>query len=77
MTLSTQLNVADGQETILKVHEALEALERADPRLAQVAQMRYFGGYSEKEIAETLDVTERTVRRDWERARLILREALR
>ena len=38
--------------TILKVHEALEALERADPRLAQVAQMRYFGGYSEQEIAE-------------------------
>jgi DNA-directed RNA polymerase specialized sigma24 family protein len=39
--------------------------------------MRYFGGYSEKEIAETLEVTERTVRRDWEKARLILGEALR
>jgi DNA-directed RNA polymerase specialized sigma24 family protein len=39
--------------------------------------MRYFGGYSELEIAETLDVTERTVRRDWEKARLILAELLR
>jgi RNA polymerase sigma factor (TIGR02999 family) len=77
LTLSTQLNVADDQETILKVHEALEALERADPRLAQVAQMRYFGGYSEQEIAEALDITERTVRRDWEKARLILAELLR
>jgi RNA polymerase sigma factor (TIGR02999 family) len=79
LTLSTQLvsNVADGEETILKVHEALEALERADTRLAQVAQMRYFGGYNEQEIAETLDIDERTVRRDWEKARMILAELLR
>jgi RNA polymerase sigma factor (TIGR02999 family) len=79
LTLSTQIagNVADDQETILKVHEALETLERAEPRLAQVAQMRYFGGYSEQEIAEALDVTERTVRRDWEKARLILAELVR
>jgi DNA-directed RNA polymerase specialized sigma24 family protein len=39
--------------------------------------MRYFGGYSEQEIAETLDVTERTVQRDWEKARLILAASLR
>ena len=79
MTLSTQLvaKPADDEETILKVHEALEVLEKADPRLGRVAQMRYFGGYSEQEIAETLDVTERTVRRDWEKARLILEELLR
>ena len=79
LTLSTQLadNVDDDEETILQVHEALEALERADPRLAQVAQMRYFGGYNEQEIAETLDIGERTVRRDWEKARLILAELVR
>jgi RNA polymerase sigma factor (TIGR02999 family) len=79
LTLSTKLeaSVADGEETILAVHEALEALENADPRLAQVAQMRYFGGYSEQEIAETLAVTVRTVQRDWEKARLILTAALR
>ena len=79
LTLSTQISAShtDGNETVLKVHEALEELEQADPRLAQVAQMRYFGGYSEKEIAETLDVTERTVQRDWEKARLILAEMLR
>jgi DNA-directed RNA polymerase specialized sigma24 family protein len=38
--------------------------------------MRYFGGMTEVEIAEALGVTERTVRRDWEKARLLLREAL-
>jgi DNA-directed RNA polymerase specialized sigma24 family protein len=50
---------------------------RRSTRLAQVVQMRYFGGYTEQEIAETLEVTDRTVRSDWERARLILAEALR
>lgn len=78
VTLSTQLaaSVAEDEETILKVHEAMQVLEQADPRLGQVAQMRYFGGYSEQEIAETLDVTERNVRRDWEKARLMLAELL-
>jgi RNA polymerase sigma factor (TIGR02999 family) len=79
LTLSNGLGaeLPDAEETVLAVHEALEALEQADPRLAQVAQMRYFGGYSEQEIAETLEVTERTVQRDWEKARLILAAALR
>ena len=52
------------------------ALEQAEPRLAQVVEMRYFGGYSEVEIAEVLGVTERTVRRDWDKARLLLMSAL-
>ena len=77
--LSTQIaaNVASDEETVLQIHEALEVLERAEPRLAEVAQMRYFGGYSEPEIAETLGVSLRTVQRDWEKARLILAAALR
>jgi RNA polymerase sigma factor (TIGR02999 family) len=79
LTLSTQLeaDVAEDEQAILRVHEALEDLEQADSRLAQVAQMRYFGGYSEQEIAEALGVSERTVQRDWEKARLILLAALR
>jgi RNA polymerase sigma factor (TIGR02999 family) len=78
LTLSTDLaaNITSDEETVLKVHEALEVLEKADVRLAQVAQMRYFGGYSEQEIAETLNVGERTVQRDWEKARLILAAAI-
>jgi RNA polymerase sigma factor (TIGR02999 family) len=79
LTLYTELigDIAGDEETILKVHEALLVLEQASPRLAEVAQMRYFGGYSNQEIAEALDVTERTVGRDWEKARLILLQALR
>ena len=45
--------------------------------VARIAEMRYFGGYSEREIADALDITERTVQRDWEKARLILAAALR
>jgi RNA polymerase sigma factor (TIGR02999 family) len=73
-TLDTQAveRAPDGEEQVLNVHEALLALEQAEPRLAKVVEMRYFGGYTEQEIADTLDVTERTVRRDWEKARLLL-----
>jgi RNA polymerase sigma factor (TIGR02999 family) len=65
-----------GEEEILAVHEALDRLADADPRLAQVVEMRYFGGLTEPEVADVLGVTERTVRRDWQKARLLLHEAL-
>jgi len=60
----------------LRVHDALEVLAQADARLAQVVEMRYFGGLTESEIAEALGLSERTVRRDWEKARLLLLAAL-
>ncbi|MGE3176216.1 MAG: ECF-type sigma factor, partial [Vicinamibacterales bacterium] len=65
-----------GAEEILAVHEALERLAEADPRATHVVEMRYFSGMTEPEIADALSVTERTVRRDWQRARLLLRAAL-
>lgn len=77
LSAANEAGFSGDEDTVLKVHEALEVLQQADSRLAQVAEMRYFGGYTEGEIAEALDVTERTVRRDWEKARLILKEALR
>lgn len=78
LTLTTQLaeQLPAGEDEILRVHDALETLEQVDSRLAQVVQMRYFGGYSEQEIAETLDVTDRTVQRLWLKARLMLRAAI-
>lgn len=65
-----------GAEEILRVHEALEELARLDARIVQVVEMRYFAGLTEPEIAEVLGVNERTVRRDWEKARLLLAAAL-
>jgi RNA polymerase sigma factor (TIGR02999 family) len=58
------------------VHEALEKLAEQEPRLAKVVEMRYYGGFSEAEIAETLGLNERTVRRDWVKARLLLARML-
>jgi RNA polymerase sigma factor (TIGR02999 family) len=68
--------LAADEEAILRVHEALTALADTEPRLAVVVEMRYFGGYTEREIAEALDVTERTVRRDWDKARALLESLL-
>jgi RNA polymerase sigma factor (TIGR02999 family) len=65
-----------GEEEIVAVHQALERITAVDPRMTQVVEMRYFGGLTEPEIAQALGVTERTVRRDWHKARLLLREAL-
>jgi RNA polymerase sigma factor (TIGR02999 family) len=66
-----------GEQQILQVHEALDELAKVDARMATVVEMRYFGGMTEAEIAEALGVTDRTVRRDWEQARLFLADALR
>jgi len=67
---------ANGRDEVLQVHEALDALEAQDARLASVVEMRYFGGLSEREIAEAMGVTERTVQRDWQKARLFLAMAI-
>jgi RNA polymerase sigma factor (TIGR02999 family) len=63
-------------DQVLQVHEALLALEAIDERLARVVELRYFVGLSEDEIANALGLSERTVRRDWEKARLLLQREL-
>ena len=63
-------------DEIVRVHEALDALARLDARLAQGVEMRYFAGLTEPQIAHALGISERTVRRDWEKARLLLARAL-
>lgn len=79
VTLNTSISdsVPAGEQQLLDVHEALDALAQSEPRLAEVVEMRYFGGYSEVEIGEALGLTERTVRRDWDKARLLLMALLR
>lgn len=72
-----ELGPSGGEDLILRVHEALLELEQADERLGQVVQLRFFGGFDEGEIAQTLGISERTVRRDWEKAKLILVEVMR
>ncbi len=74
LVLDTALSdkLGDAEDDVLRVHEALEVLAQADAGLAQVVEMRYFGGLTEPEIADALGISERTVRRNWEKARLFL-----
>ena len=70
--LAGSLAAAEGEASLLAVDDALRALEALDPSLAQIVEMRYFAGYSEAEIAELTEQSERTVRRQWEKARAFL-----
>ncbi len=78
LTLDTGMadRIAGPRTDVLRVHEALEVLAMAEPRLAQVVEMRYFGGLTEVQVADALGLTERTVRRDWNKAKLLLAAAL-
>lgn len=59
-------------QRLLEIDSAVSELEKQHPRLAQVVMFRYFAGYSAAETAGLLDVTERTVNRDWQKARAFL-----
>ena len=63
-------------EEMLALDEALDRLEELDPRLRRVVEMRFFGGLQEKEVAEVLGVTTRTIQRDWTKARAWLYKEL-
>jgi len=78
LTLNTAIAelAPQDEDHVLRVHEALDELALLEPRLAQIVEMRYFGGLLEQEIAQALGVTERTVQRDWRKARLFLAMSL-
>jgi RNA polymerase sigma factor (TIGR02999 family) len=57
---------------ILQLDQALERLAQLDERQAKIVEMRYFGGMSAAAVAEALNISERTVGREWQAARLWL-----
>lgn len=59
-------------ESVLRVDDALERLERDDPALARLVTLKFFGGFTNAEIADATGVTERTVERQWAYARACL-----
>ena len=68
----SQVALDDDPAAILELDSALERLHGADPRLAQLVSLRFFGGLSTDETAEVLGITTRTLRRDWRKARAFL-----
>ena len=73
ITLRTNLpDTVHDEASVLDVDGALQQLEALDPTLARVVEMRYFGGYSDVQIAAALEITDRTVRRHWDKARAFI-----
>lgn len=70
LTLDEALESGRERDTqLIELSDALDALAQVAPRLARVVECRYFGGMTESETADALEITERTVRRDWVKAR--------
>ena len=61
---------------VLAVHEAIEDLEKLDPRQARIVELRFFGGLSVAEVAEVLGLSRRTVEAEWTMIRAWLRRRL-
>jgi RNA polymerase sigma factor (TIGR02999 family) len=69
--------VAPNEATeLVRLSESLDELARIEPRLAQLVDLHFFCGFSFVEIAEMRGASERTVQRDWRKARLLLQHAL-
>jgi len=71
-----QLPIDERAAELLEIHEALTKLSVLNARLAQVVELRFFGGFSIEEVAELLEVSPRTIKRDWETARAFLYRSL-
>jgi RNA polymerase sigma factor (TIGR02999 family) len=72
-----RIPLEDRGRTLLALHEALERLAAVDARLARVVEYRFFGGMTQEEIGGVLDVSPRTVRNDWRKAKAWLGHELR
>ena len=79
ITLHPDAVAASGDEAteLMRLSDALDHLATINPSLAELVDLHFFCGYSFREIAELRDVSERTVRRDWRKARVLLHQELR
>jgi len=71
------LAAATPDDKILLIDDALARLEAEDPESARIITLKFFGGLTNKEVAKTLGVTERTIEREWAYARACLYEMIR
>jgi RNA polymerase sigma factor (TIGR02999 family) len=72
-----ELAATTPDEKILLIDEALERLQTQDPEKAQVVVLKFFGGYTNQEVAANLGVTERTIERHWAYAKTWLFQSIR
>ncbi len=69
-------SVTSSNEELLAIDEALVKLAALDARQAQIVELRFFGGLDVEETAKTMSLSERTVKREWQKARAFLYDAL-
>jgi RNA polymerase sigma factor (TIGR02999 family) len=75
-SLPTELPQASVDSDMARLGEAIDQLASIEPRLAECVDLKFFCGFSFLDIADMRAVTERTVRRDWEKARILLHQML-
>ncbi len=76
VTVGDNLSVADQAAWLVSLDQALDKLDRYNSRLKEVFELRFFAGLTEQEIANVLNISERTVQRDWSKAKAMLALAL-
>jgi RNA polymerase sigma factor (TIGR02999 family) len=77
VTLNESMLLLDDQaEDLIAIDQALTRMQELSPRMVRVVECRFFGGLTEGDTAGILGVSESTVRREWVKARALLRELL-
>ena len=76
VSLSEQAALTEESADVIALDEALENLAVLDPRKVEIVEMKFFGGLTTEEVAEALEVTPRTVEREWRKARAWLNRAI-
>lgn len=69
VSLSEAESISEKAEDFIALDDALNLLEEVDPQKSKIVELRYFGGLSVEQTAEVLDISERTARREWQRAK--------
>ena len=76
-SLGAEVESAVDEHKLVQISEALDELAKAEPALAEVVDLKFFCGFTFAEIAAMRDVSERTVQRQWEKARIYLHRCIR
>jgi RNA polymerase sigma factor (TIGR02999 family) len=76
-SLGAEVESAVDEHKLVQISQALDELANAEPALAEVVDLKFFCGFTFAEIAAMRDVSERTVQRQWEKARIYLHRSIR
>jgi RNA polymerase sigma factor (TIGR02999 family) len=76
-SLEAEIESAADEHKLVQISQALDELAKAEPELAEIVDLKFFCGFSFAEIGAMRDVSERTIQRQWEKARIYLHRSIR